>query len=89
MAVIALSTDRFDVESVAAFFDEIKIQNLAVHQDRSGVVARKAGAHGLPVTVILDRQGREIARVTGEAEWDGPNAKAVLTRVIEMTAPAT
>ena len=87
LAVLALSTDRFDVERVVAFFDEIGVENLPVLQDRKGEIARKAGVLGLPVTVILDRQGREIARVQGEAEWDSVDAKAILTRIVEMTAP--
>lgn len=87
--VLALSTDRFDVERVAAFFDEINVEHLRVLQDRKGAVARRAGVLGLPVTVILDRQGREIGRVQGEAEWDSADVKAIITRVVEMTAPQT
>ena len=89
VAVLALSTDRFDVERVVAFFEEINVENLRVLQDRKGAVARRAGVLGLPVTVILDRQGREIARVQGEAEWDSADVKAIITRVVEMTAPQT
>lgn len=89
VAVLALSTDRFDVERVAAFFDEINVENLRVLQDRKGAVARRAGVLGLPVTVILDRKGREIGRVQGEAEWDSSDVKAIVTRVVEMTAPQT
>lgn len=87
LEVIALSMDRFDIERVTDFFDDIDVQNLDVHQDRVGAVARRAGALGLPVTILLDRQGREVARLTGEAEWDGPNAKAIMTRLIEITTP--
>ena len=89
LEVVALSTDRFDVQKVIDFFEEIEVQNLAVHQDRNGAVARRAGALGLPITLILDREGREVARVTGEAEWDSAHVKAILTRLIELTAPAT
>ena len=88
-AVVALSTDRFDVERITDFFEEIEVQHLDVHQDRTGATARRAGALGLPVTLILDRQGREIARMAGEAEWDSERAKAILTQVIEMTTPSS
>ncbi len=84
--VLTLSTDRFDVQRVEAFFEEIKVQNLRVLQDRRGAVARKAGALGLPITIILDREGREVARLQGEAEWDTPEAKGILSRISEMTA---
>jgi thiol-disulfide isomerase/thioredoxin len=84
-AVIALSTDRGGVERVAEFFKDIRIENLKVMHDRSGAVGRQAGALGLPMTLILDREGREIARLIGDAEWDSPDAKVILRRIIEMT----
>ena len=84
-AVIALSTDRGGAERVAQFYDDMQIENLDVMLDRSGNFARQAGVLGLPVTLILDRQGREIARLLGDAEWDSPEAMSILRRVIEMT----
>ncbi len=87
LAVVALSTDRFGAERVQDFFDEIGVRNLAVYQDKRSEVARAVGAMGLPVTLILDREGREVARLTGDAHWDSPEAKAFLTRLIELTAP--
>ena len=89
LAVIALSTDRFDTPRVAAFLDKIGATTLSVWHDRRGELAREAAVLGMPVTVLLDRQGREIARLQGEAEWDGAPAKTILTRLIEMTAPRT
>jgi hypothetical protein len=32
----------------------------------------------LPVTVILNPDGQEVARLIGDAEWDSDSAKAVL-----------
>jgi len=84
-AVVALSTDHGDAERVAEFLKLARIYNLKVMQDRSGDVARKAGVLGLPATLILDREGREIARIMGDAVWDSPEARALLARVIEMT----
>ncbi len=84
-AVIALSTDRAGPERVAQFYDDIQIENLRVMHDRTGNFARQAGVLGLPVTLILDRQGREIARLLGDADWASPEARAILRRIIEMT----
>jgi thiol-disulfide isomerase/thioredoxin len=88
-AVIALSTDRGGVERVAQFFEDMQIENLRVMHDRSGKFSRQAGVLGLPVTLILDRQGREIARLLGDAEWDSPEAREILLQVIEMTGAET
>ena len=89
LAVVALSTDRFGSEKIAAFFDEIGVERLAIYQDKRSEVARAAGALGLPVTLLLDRDGREVARLTGDAEWDSPEAMAFLARLIELTAPGS
>jgi hypothetical protein len=36
------------------------------------------GVLGLPVTVILNPEGQEVARLIGDAEWDSDSAQAVL-----------
>ena len=40
---------------------------------------------GLPATIVLDRQGREVGRVVGPAEWDSDEAVALLRHLIENT----
>ena len=85
LEVIALSTDRAGAGRVAALFAEIGIQNLEIMLDRDSAVAREAGVMGLPVTLILDREGREIARMIGDADWNSPEARALIRRVVEMT----
>lgn len=87
VAVIAVSNDRGDIDRVAAFFKEKGIESLKVYQDRGNALVRRAGVLGLPVTLILDRQGREIARLIGDAAWDSAEAQAVIARVVALTAP--
>ncbi|MEL6478150.1 MAG: TlpA disulfide reductase family protein, partial [Pseudomonadota bacterium] len=59
IAVMAVSTDRGGRDKIDRFFAEIDVQNLAVYRDKKSALARDAGAMGLPVTIILNRQGRE------------------------------
>ena len=40
------------------------------------------GVFGLPITVILDPDGQEIARLQGDAHWNSDSAKAILTTLI-------
>jgi hypothetical protein len=37
---------------------------------------------GLPITVILDRNGAEVARLLGDANWHSESALAILQAVI-------
>jgi hypothetical protein len=41
-----------------------------------------AQAAGMPVTIIYDRQGREVARLAGGADWDSPESVALLEAVL-------
>ncbi|MEZ6024176.1 MAG: hypothetical protein R3C16_12360 [Hyphomonadaceae bacterium] len=39
-------------------------------------------APGMPVTIIYDREGREVARLAGGANWSGDDAAALLEAVL-------
>lgn len=84
--VVALSIDRGGIGAVRKFFTEIGIRNLALHIDSSGKAIRELGAIGLPATLLIDRQGREIGRLMGPAEWDEPGIVDFLERVIAQKA---
>lgn len=75
--VVTIATGRNTVEGVERFFDEVGVSNLPVLID-DGTMARSMAVLGLPITVILDPEGREIARLQGDADWNGPEARAVI-----------
>lgn len=79
--VVALSIDR-RMDTVRKFFAEIGIQKLAMYLDSSAKATRELGAIGLPTTLLLDREGREIGRLIGPAEWDAPEITDVIRCVI-------
>ncbi|WP_339947357.1 TlpA disulfide reductase family protein [uncultured Albimonas sp.] len=68
------------------FLKEKMLYQLSAYADERNALPREVGILGLPTTLILDPQGREIARVQGDAEWDAPEAEALLRRLAEMTA---
>jgi hypothetical protein len=44
------------------------------------------GVVGLPVTLILNPDGFEIARLIGDADWASDNAKDIIIALTELTA---
>jgi len=78
--VLALSIDSGGAEAVKRFYDEIGIRSLAIYVDPSMRATAALGAVGVPTTLLLDAQGREIGRRAGPAQWDGPEAVRVITR---------
>jgi thiol-disulfide isomerase/thioredoxin len=78
IAVVPVATGRNAVEGIERFFAEEAIVNLPILRDPKSQLARGMGVMGLPVTVILNPEGQEVARLIGDAEWDSASAKAVL-----------
>lgn len=43
----------------------------------------RLNAPGLPISVLYDAQGRELARLMGGADWSSPEAKALIERALQ------
>ena len=76
--VMTIATGRNRLTGIHKFYEEAEVTNLPILLDPKGRLATRMGALGLPVTIVLDPEGREIARLTGGADWASENAKAVL-----------
>jgi thiol-disulfide isomerase/thioredoxin len=80
--VVAISIDRKGAEAVRNFFAEIGVMHISVRVDPSGESSFALGAFGLPVTLLIDRQGRELGRLQGPAAWDAPDTAEFLKSII-------
>ena len=80
--VVALSVDRKGLEASRKFLDETKVERLALYVDPSARANTELRVVGLPVTLLIDAQGRELGRLLGPAEWDGEDAKRLLRTVL-------
>ncbi|MEM1237073.1 MAG: TlpA disulfide reductase family protein [Pseudomonadota bacterium] len=81
--VVTIATGRNKVEGMRKFFDEIGVDNLPMYRDPKQAVARDMAVLGLPITVILNPAGQEIARLRGDADWASDNAKAIISALIQ------
>ncbi len=80
--VVTLATGRNPPQAIRRFFEEEGITSLPQHRDINQQIAREMGIFGLPITVILDPDGNEIARLRGDANWSSPEAVAVIEALI-------
>ncbi|MFC5422920.1 MAG: TlpA family protein disulfide reductase [Stutzerimonas stutzeri] len=74
--VVALSIDRQGLEVVKPFFERTGLANLAIYLDREARSMSALRITGLPTTLLVDPDGREVARWPGAREWDEPSAVA-------------
>ena len=82
IAVVPVATGRNAVAGIERFFSEVGIANLPILRDPKSELARGMGVMGLPVTVILNPEGQEVARLIGDAGWDSDSAKAILAALV-------
>ncbi len=81
-AVVTIATGHNPRPAMERFFDEIDVDNLPLNTDPRQALARSMGVLGLPVTVLLDRDGNEIARLIGGADWESESARALVAALI-------
>jgi thiol-disulfide isomerase/thioredoxin len=81
-AVVTLATGRNPPQAIRRFFEEIGVDALPQYRDINQQIAREMGVFGLPITVILNPEGQEIARLRGDAHWDSPEAVALIEALI-------
>lgn len=80
--VLAIAQDRAGRAKVEGFLGQIGATKLAPYLDTSMKSGRAWGVFGLPTSILLDRQGREIGRLVGIAHWDGPDALRLIDAAI-------
>ncbi|MCR4379115.1 MAG: TlpA family protein disulfide reductase [Rhodospirillales bacterium] len=68
--VVALSEDRKAMELVPPFYADKTIHNLDIYYDVTSELSRAMSIEGLPTTLLITADGREIGRVQGPLEWD-------------------
>ena len=81
VAVISMDTERAQ-EAARAFIAEHP--PLVYYSDPKFQLAFEfPGKGAMPQTMILDREGQVVAVMVGEADWNGPEAVALIESVLE------
>jgi len=88
--VVALSIDEAGDRAVRAFFRQIGIKRLRPYVDAFQEASLTLATSGIPLTLLIDRDGREVGRRLGPAEWDRPHLVELLRDQLRRmsTAPA-
>jgi thiol-disulfide isomerase/thioredoxin len=85
--VLALALDRQGKPLVEPFLQKLAVKSLPMYIDASSAAMRAFNLRGLPTTILLDRDGRELGRLEGPAKWDSPEAAAFLQHFIDPKSP--
>lgn len=78
ITILAISEDRSGSKAVAPFIAKFGLKVVKTYLDPESAVGRAFKVDGLPTSFLIDRQGRVLGRVEGEAEWDSPKMLAII-----------
>jgi thiol-disulfide isomerase/thioredoxin len=81
--VIVLSIDIGGLPVVEKFYRALKLKALGIYVDKTMRARIALGVAGIPTTLLIDRQGREIGRLAGPAEWDSKEAIKAIRRYLK------
>jgi thiol-disulfide isomerase/thioredoxin len=84
IAVLPLSSDRGGAKVVEAFYEDHGISGLPVLLDPKGAASRAWQVHGIPTSLIIDRKGKERARLEGSADWSTPAAAEAVRKLVSV-----
>jgi thiol-disulfide isomerase/thioredoxin len=85
--VIALSIDSGGMPAVQAFFRRTGVRQLQPYLDAEQDAARSLAAGGIPLSLLIDAQGREVARKLGAAHWDDPEVQRLIRQYLPPSPP--
>ncbi len=88
LAVLAVSIDRGGAKVIRPFAKRLGLERLALYLDAKGALFTAFGVTGLPTTFLIDRQGGVVGVYPGPAEWDGPEARALIEHYLRQPASA-
>jgi thiol-disulfide isomerase/thioredoxin len=77
-AVLPIATGRNPMVQITKFYEDAGVTALPILRDPYSALSAKMGVLGLPVTVIVNPEGFEVARLIGGADWASPEALAAL-----------
>ncbi len=79
VVVIAMSLDGKNTKKVTDFYTAHNIRSLPAYFDTKMQAYRALKVSGLPATIFI-KNGREVARIDGPADWQSTDVKALLEK---------
>lgn len=80
--VAAVSLDRMGWPAIDRTVTTLGIRDVAVFHDADRRAARDLGIAGLPTTLVVDAEGREVARIVGAGAWEDPSFRERLKAAV-------
>ena len=82
LAVVPVSIDLSGAVAVRRYYQQLALDKLPIFVDPQSEAMHALGVIGIPTTLLIDRDGREIARQIGPLQWDAPAVIDGIAKII-------
>ena len=79
--IIAINVEKINYKKAENFLKSLKIQNFKTYFDKDFRIAKLLGLRGIPITIIVNKDGREAGRVIGSIEFDQDEFISLLEKI--------
>ncbi len=69
LQIILVNIEEKKYEDIQKFFNELKIKNLKSFFDNKLKLTKQLSLRGIPITLIVNSSGKEIARIIGDLDF--------------------
>ena len=80
LTILPINIGQEKINKIEEFYIETNIENLDIFFDTDVKLAKKFLLRGVPTTVIMDKGGKEIARVIGSVDFQDEKFKTWLQK---------
>lgn len=84
--IVAISVDQVSFDQLRAFYSVIGISNMAIYRGNEADIFQTLRIVGLPTTLLIDHDGKEMGRLIGPTFWDDPKIVAQLSSLATGSA---
>ena len=68
--VFAINVEKKNKNKTKKFFKDLDIENLSIYFDTELELTKSLSLRGLPTTIILNQDKKEVARIIGEVDFN-------------------
>ncbi len=73
LKIFPVNVGQDNVKKAKNFFDDLNIKNLDLYFDENINLTKKFALRGIPTSVLLNKNGKEFARVIGSIDFNEEN----------------
>lgn len=81
--IVPLSVDLSGAVAVRGYYKHLALDRLPIYLDPKSQAMHTLGVIGIPTTLLIDREGKEVARQIGPLQWDAPAVVDELSKIVK------